>query len=728
MKLELRVILLPALVAAVTGPAHAHAQDPCPSASAAEAEAGWTAYQEGEIGEARRRFQAAVERCANDQYARTGLGYVELRQGNEARAESLLGEVVRAEPGNVDALVGLGLVHWREGDLDAARRRFGEVLEYEPDHPTALQYMERLSGDGPRARDEADEAWTQGEVERARQLYEERLQENPADPVALLRLGLMHGWDGDYDEGVDLLDRLLAEEPTNVEGRLARARLVAWSGDLDDAMDAVRDVLALEPDSPDALAALALFQSWSGDAEGALESYDELLTISPGHSEARRAQARALAWAEEYEQALASYEALVAESPEDVEARLGLARARAFSGDVQGSVAEYDRILNSSPDEARAHIGRARTLGWAGRLVEAEKAALEAVEAHGDSGSAWGVLGEVYRWQGRTGAAKEALERAVDLSPNDEAARDQLRSVDLALAPRARPIVRGEDDSDGNRMVTTRLVFRGHPVPRLRIRAEAYHRRLEQELSLGLIQRAAQGVSVRAAYELDPGWTLSGGLGGSATDGFGDPTFTSYSASVRSPTRHRIDGSVELVSTGLDETAALAEQGVRSTRLLLSARWRPDLDWRVDGQIGVGSYEGTEANGRRSVLVTATRSVGRSLLLGAGFRGFSFEKDVLDGYFDPDFYGIAEVSGTWLADPLPWSFLAEVAPGVEQVTRDGDPTLAFRGNGRMAYRVGRASEISLALSYSTASVTTFASGGDGYEYLSLALGVRWVFD
>ena len=52
----------------------AEGQDGCPRASGLDAEAGWTAYAANDITEARRRFEAAVARCQNDQYARSGLG------------------------------------------------------------------------------------------------------------------------------------------------------------------------------------------------------------------------------------------------------------------------------------------------------------------------------------------------------------------------------------------------------------------------------------------------------------------------------------------------------------------------------------------------------------------------------------------------------------------------------------------------------------------------------
>ena len=84
-------------------------QAPCPGASAVDAEAGWTAYAANDVDLARIRFEAALGRCPNDAYARTGLGYVALRTGADSLAVALWTQVASLEPDDVDALTGLGL-------------------------------------------------------------------------------------------------------------------------------------------------------------------------------------------------------------------------------------------------------------------------------------------------------------------------------------------------------------------------------------------------------------------------------------------------------------------------------------------------------------------------------------------------------------------------------------------------------------------------------------------
>ena len=701
-------------------------EEACPSASGVDAEAGWAAYAAGDLAEARGRFEAALARCPADHYARTGLGYVELRDGDAAEAERLWVGVVDAEPANVDALVGLGLARWRAGDIDAVRTHFSKVLDLAPDHPTALEYLERVTGNGaepPPSEDPADVAWREGDTERAERLYRERLERDAQDPTAMLRLALLHGWSERHEEALALLDRLIDLEPRHVDARLARARVRAWSGDLGAARREVSQVLEVQPDNAEALEALALFQAWSGEIDASLASYEQLVSEGPSAASARRQQAQAMAWAADLEGSRAAYEELLARDPDDLEARLGLARTLAFGRGYDEAVAQYDAVLDHAPGEMRALTGKSRTLGWAGRLVAAERTARAAVEVDPASGEAWSMLGQVLRWQGRDADAREALETATRLEPTNAEARDQLRAIELALAPLARPTVVYESDSDGNRMITTSLTAGWHPVPRFELRLDGHYK----DLDFGPLLRSAQGGTLSAVYQVRPGWTLGAAIGGSRSDGTDGPTAFEGRLSVRTPDRHRIGAGLAVSRAALNETAWLAELGTRSTEILMSARWSPAPVWRVDATVGVGRYEGTEPNGRRSASLTVSRRIGPSFSVGTSMRGFSFEKNLDDGYFDPDFYGVAELTSYWLHRPGPWTFLFEVAPGVQQITTDGDPGASVRTNTRVAYRVGQGREVSLSFRYSSAGLMTFATGGAGYRYTAFTLGSSWAF-
>lgn len=177
----------------------------------------------------------------------------------------------------------------------------------------------------------------------------------------------------------------------------------------------------------------------------------------------------------------------------------------------------------------------------------------------------------------------------------------------------------------------------------------------------------------------------------------------------------------------LDETAALADGGVKFTSVGGNLRWAPAPGWRVDSNAGYARFEGSEDNARVSGSLAASRRLGRLFSIGASFRTFAFDKNLNDGYFDPDFYGIGEVTSYWRHTPAPWSFLVEAAPGAQKVTKVGDPTFSFRGSARLGYLIAPGRELSASFGYSSAGLLSFSTGSSEYRYTAFIVGLDWVF-
>ncbi len=571
--------------------------------------------------------------------------------------------------------------------------------------------------------DSADVAWRAGEHDRAVRIYLQRLASDPNDEVALHRVGLTRAWVNDFDQAFELLGRLVDTHPANLDGRVDLARVKAWSGDISGGIADLEALLEEHPDYNPAVEARATFRAWEGEYDEALSSYDELLAITAGEASIRRGRAQILTWASELEASRAVYDSVLAADPGDVEARLGLAQALTFADSLDAAAAQYRLILSGDADEVRALQGLGRALSWGGRLVAGEEAFRTAASrAPADVASLVG-LAENLRWQGRDAAAFEVLTHAEQLAPDHRGVREQLRMVNVVLGPSVRPSLVVEDDSDDNHMVTTAAVGSWHPTPRLGLRAHSYQRSLTQ----GGLSRDAFGLTVSGSYQLQPGWTVSAGLGGSRSDGTDRSSVPAYSLGVSSPGRYSYAAGLSVAHQALDATAALAERGVTTTEARLSGRWVPAPGWRLDGGLGRTSFQGTEDNHRGDASLTLSRRFGRAWTLAVGGRAMGFDKDLSDGYFDPDFYGIAEARGRWLYELGRWSFLAEAAPGVQQVSSDGDPAGAFRVSGRAGYRFAPGREITLSAGYSSTGLQSFSTGSSDYRYIAIIVGGSWVF-
>ena len=560
-------------------------------------------------------------------------------------------------------------------------------------------------------------AYRTNAIDVARTRFEAALARCPDDQYARTGLGYVLLREASVDEAVREWTVVVTAEPSNVDA-LTGLGLAAWrTGDIDAVRARFTRVAELVPNDPTALQYLAL--AWEADVEEAPPSLGGGIMSVLGSSGSPDRQPQGL----RAEESRAAYEALLARDPQDVDARLGLAQALAFAREYDAAIGEYDRVLGTSPGEIRALVGKSRVLGWSGRLLEGERVALQAVTLDPSSSDAWAALGQLYRWQERDPDAKEALETAVGFAPTDAEIQGQLRLVGLALAPLVAPTMAYEEDSDGNVMLTTWIRSSWHPVPRLRLHAGGYYKDLEQ----GLFLRSAQGVTVAGSYQVQPGWTLLLGVGGSRNDGTRDRSLLEYQVGARSPERHRVVAALAFTSVGLTETAFLADLGGRSTEVLATARWSPALDWRVDGSVGIGKFSGTEDNGRRSASLSTSVRVGRGISVGASARGFSFEKNLDDGYFDPDFYGIAEFTSYWLYRPGPWTVLVEFAPGLEKVRRNGNIESSLRTSARLGYAIGAGREVFVSGGYSSAGLASFATSSSGYSYKTFSLGSSWTF-
>jgi tetratricopeptide (TPR) repeat protein len=674
-----------------------------------------------------------------------------LSEGSEAWPDSLFGVLGTETVEDIGVVMALqeadgGWRHWPAGDSSSTSvARFSWETWEQPDweeRPRPVYEVMRetfsslvppvlaaRSGVVARAPDppdqsvEADEAWRSGDHPRSLELYRTILRTDPDNARALHRVAIMTSWAEEYGEALTLLDRLIGLDPDNLDARVDRARITAWSGDIEDALGELGELLDEHPDHPPALEATARFLAWSGQYDASLSSYERLLAIAPDNADARRGQATALSSASRFDAARVVYDSLLVENPGDLDARLGLARVLAFSDDLDGSEAEYRTILADRPGEIGALQGLGRTLSWAGRLADGEDAYRYALAEDPEDVTTLLALGQNLRWQGRDAAALELIQAANELSPSSVDARLRLTELETDLAPQGRPSLIIEDDSDGNHMVTTRVRALWHPVPRLELAADVYQRDLEHNA----LTRTAVGLEVTGSFFVDPGWTVRAGLGGSENDGTAKNSFTAWRVGLSSPSRNPVQGTVTVASSALDATAALVERGVQLDQVTASGRWIPASGWRLDGSLGLATFQGSVENGRTNVAFSATKRLGRVWTVGGGFRTFGFDDDLNEGYFDPDFYGIVELTGRWLHTPDRWTFLVEFAPGLQQVTSEGDPAGAFRASTRAGYQFARGKEVSVGAGYSSAGLQSFSTGASDYRYTAVILSASWVF-
>jgi tetratricopeptide (TPR) repeat protein len=573
----------------------------------------------------------------------------------------------------------------------------------------------------------ADSAWAAGNHELAERLFTQRLAADSNDVIALRRVATLRAWRNRYDESIALLDRAVRLAPNDTEIRLERARVLAWARRYEPAIATVDTLLARDPANRAALEARAQFTSWSGRYAESLADYGRLIDISPTDPSLQIARARVLGWARQYEQAAANYEQMLRADPNNRDALLGLAHVLSWGGRIDSAAVIFRKLVARDPRDVDALKGIARAASWSGNLREGEREWRRVLEIAPNDVEALTGLGTTLRWQGREIAAEEVLRRAIAADPNSAEARQHLAYTRAALGFRVSAAVTQEADSDDNDMTTFMITLAEFVASHYELRIQSYRRELSGP---GLQGEPSQPGTWGQIFELnrhtESGWVFS--AGGNASYGSGGGGLR---ARIVTPRWWRVAGSIAYNRAPYDYTAALALRDVVAEQVAADATTRLGQRTHVIGNVATTNFIGTESNRQLSGGLAATLRTSRWLTLGMAARAFTFEKDraeLIDGYFNPDFYGIAEFTAATYHAKRRWVVTTETAPGYQQIGSNGDPGMSFRIMARVAYALAPGKQIGLSGAYANSGLQQLSPGTTSeYNYRALSIFGSWVF-
>lgn len=512
----------------------------------------------------------------------------------------------------------------------------------------------------------------------------------------------------------------------NARGARAQDRAdVAWNdGALVVAESLYAERLAVDSNDQRALHRLGLIYAWSGRHAPAVGLLDRLVAIAPENLEARRDRARVLSWSGDLGGSAAAYRELLARRPDDRESALGLARVLSWDNRLRAAAAAYRGLLARDPDDRDALKGLARVRSWSGDLPGAEAGWRRAVALDSTDLEARAGLAQTLRWQHRHAAAGAALYRLPDTARRNPDVRRERRELGAVIGPRPGVSVTYELDSDENRITTLAASAGWRPALPVDLVAGAYYRRADLAQS-PLEGREARGARLDARVFLDPGWVLSAGLGRSWSDVPGADGLTGWSAGASSPSREPFGASVEYGRWPLDATVRLIERRVEVAQGAVGLRFDPVSSWSATAGASRAVFHGTEPNRRLAGAAAVTRRLPGRWAVGAGVRAFGFDLNLDDGYFDPDFYGLAEAFVRWRPALDGWELSLEAAPGAQQVGSGGTVKATARAAARVARALGPGREVGLGAVFMTSGLQSFASGASDYRYFAVTLSGTW---
>lgn len=484
---------------------------------------------------------------------------------------------------------------------------------------------------------------------------------------------------------------------TPAEGQTLASRAdSAWTrGDHRLAEQLYRTHLAEQPADATALqrlAILALRRSAFDECDSLLR---RLLDLAPHDGDAHITRARLLAARGELDRGRAIVDSILAHHPDDVTAIQALAQFRNWNADRQGAEASWRRALALDPANLDSRLGLARTL----------------------------------RQQGRHAAAREVLNN-VSIDSTYADLLDELDWIALALDPRAATMFVYEDDSDGNAIATLVMSAAFRPAPRLEVRSDAYMR--DAELTAASTRaHTARGGSVTVWTQVEPGWAFHASGGAATSDAPRAATLESWNVAVSTPARSRVGGAVSFSETPFDVTAVTTANRVSLRELAVDGRWSASRDWLVRAEAGAARFASPASGGdnnRWRAQAEVVRRIDEVFGLALAGRTFGFSKDTNDGYFDPDQYIVAEISGRLHRESRHWVVESELTPGIERITSSGAAAGSLRARAGLTYLLRPGRHVRLNVVYANSGIQQIAeTGGGDYRYASVGIGILWRF-
>lgn len=319
--------------------------------------------------------------------------------GRSGQAIEEAARAVAASEEDAEALVIKGIVANAGGEEAMARRSFESALALNSSHALALVGLAELAADD----------------DEARRLLRRALEASPRQVEAVLALARL---EGNHQQALQFLRRASSHLPESVDLHRAFITRAVEAGDPAGALAYLRQVTSQPLSTSPALYAQAsgLPESLSEEALGLVQEGRERFPESSG---LQLTEAELLRRAGRDQEAIAVLEALRERYPNSVEVANSLAIALAETGETERA---REVLRGVAGDSETVQLNLGRLLLEAGQARAAVSTLEPLVEQDDNDSEALTLYGIALGRIGRMDAALEALDRALAVDPDSEAA------------------------------------------------------------------------------------------------------------------------------------------------------------------------------------------------------------------------------------------------------------------------------------------------------------------
>ncbi|MFO7530216.1 MAG: tetratricopeptide repeat protein [Marinobacter sp.] len=483
-----------------------------------------------------------------------------------------------------------------------------------------------------------------GEWESALTVYRSVLSEQPQRVDLWLRMADIYHHLKRPDEAIEALEQAaqLAPDDAALAYRLSRA--YAMADRPRDALVQCLNAVGLEPTNVEYLHACLQQANWARDRAAAQTSIQSLLELAPGDQEALRSRALWHQWMGEYPEAATAYDDYLQYFPNDHDAAVARIQVLSWAGDREGAakaLTEYRRRFGDTDEYQRA---KAQLLLQRGRFYTASDLLTPLAERHPDDYDIHFARVLATRASGQPSEALESLAVLEKLKPEEPETREVGRVTRAPL--RSLVGITGDHQFDADDIrITTGTVFGELALsPETRVlmgySARRVSTREDSEFEADDGDRTTMDYVgwVGARHQLHRRLEVEARVGRGNIEGGGD-----YG-------HYRLEGNwyprddLMLQLSRERSLYALSPQSVSreivETENRLRAVWHPYPLYQVEGWISASDF--SDDNSRLEFYLAPSRNVYQSgpwgVNLGLSAQRFTFDKDLDNGYYDPDYF------------------------------------------------------------------------------------------
>src|SRR5256886_5291973 len=393
----------------------------------------------------------ALELAPNDTGSRLNLARVYLAVGriSDARKEAMT--ILEKAPGNGEALLALVDTSRTPEEMSATEEQLAKfpqkdsayydlaaaaIAAKKSDLSTAEAALQRAIAADPNfaaahsalaglylARKDNEKAGL--ELEKAAKLAKARSPET-------LRFAQFKVQNGAAEEAKAFLANVTKQAPDFLPAWPILGRIANNEKKYDDALKLVENALSRDPANVDAR--LVQAESWiaKGETKKAVNSIEDLDRTYPGSPVVKYALARVYVRTNNLDQAIAAVDQVVNLSPRFLDAILLRAELRLKKGDAQSVVDSLAAVVKQSPGLLQAELMLAEAYRALGRLDDAIAIVRDQIKRSPQNAASYFVLGFILQQQNKVTEAREALEKAAQLAPDNPSSLQQLVDLDIA--------------------------------------------------------------------------------------------------------------------------------------------------------------------------------------------------------------------------------------------------------------------------------------------------------